>query len=48
MADRSSDIYKRAIEAGFTDGLARGFRKELRYFKLYRQLKAPAELWDSI
>lgn len=33
MEDGTSAMYKRAIEAGISDGFARGFRGELRRFK---------------
>ena len=38
-----SDMYRRAIQAGLTDGIARGLRGELRSFKpVYRRLKDQA------
>lgn len=40
MEDGTSAMYKRAIDAGISDGFTRGFRAELRRFKkLYRQAR---------
>ena len=33
MADKSSDIYKRAINAGLPDGLIRSLKADLKEFK---------------
>ncbi|KAL2801521.1 hypothetical protein BJX63DRAFT_438765 [Aspergillus granulosus] len=44
MEDDSSSMYNRAIKAGISDGFARGFREELRVFKLvYRQQRGVQE-----
>jgi hypothetical protein len=44
MEDNSSSMYSRAIRAGLSDGFARGFRDELRAYKLvHRQQQGSRE-----
>ena len=41
MEDPANLMYRRAIDSGITDGMARGLRSELRTFKYMYYVQAP-------
>ena len=49
MADTSSELYKRAIDAGLPEGLIRGLKVDLKEFKsLWREVIQPARALDAL
>ena len=49
MADTSSEVYKRAIDAGLPDGLIRGLKGDLKEFKgLWRNTIQPARTLETL